>query len=159
MAQEEAIGGSCKKLYTGGPQLTGSYFSRKPFEPGTPPHVVKAYEEAEREQLLRLVLKKRTGVGEPIDLASIEGEVDDYRNPCDAGLPLPFLTAGVQQDYVHSGKSSHHPQICKGQELAHRPQAIGTLVYGLTHWTCLTCRRFKGASGSRHCPGCRANML
>ena len=36
---------------------------------------------------------------------------------------------------------------------------IGTLVYGLTHWTCLTCKRFKGASGSRHCIACRANLL
>jgi hypothetical protein len=35
---------------------------------------------------------------------------------------------------------------------------IGTLVYGLTHWTCLTCRRFKGASGSRHCPVCRSHL-
>ena len=91
MAQEGATGASRKKLYTGGQQFTGSYFSRKPFEPGTPTQHVKAYEEAEREQLLRLVLKRRTAVGEPIDLASIEGEVDELQKSLRCGLAITIF--------------------------------------------------------------------
>ena len=91
MAHEEAIGALCKKPYNGGPQLTGSYFSRKPFEPGTPAHVVKAYEEAEREQLLRFVLKKRTVGGESIDLTSVEGEVDEIQKSLRCGLAITLF--------------------------------------------------------------------
>ena len=35
---------------------------------------------------------------------------------------------------------------------------VRSLIYGLTHWKCLTCNRFKGASGSRYCAACRKNM-
>jgi hypothetical protein len=35
---------------------------------------------------------------------------------------------------------------------------VRTLLYGLTHWMCLTCGRYKGASGSHHCSGCRLNL-
>ena len=88
MGQEESIEASYKKPYTGVPQLTGSHFSRKPFEPGTPAHVVKAYEEAEREQLLRLVVKKRTVVAEPIDLALVHREVDELQRSLRCGASL-----------------------------------------------------------------------
>ena len=88
---QESIDASYEKPYTGVPQLTGSHFSRKPFEPGTPAHVVKAYEEAEREQLLRLVVKKRTAIAEPIDLASVHGEVDELQISLRCGLAITIF--------------------------------------------------------------------
>ena len=67
MGQEAAIGTERKKAVTG----AGSHFSRKPLEPGT-----SAY-EAIRERLLRHILKARQAAGEPTDLASLHGEVDE----------------------------------------------------------------------------------
>ena len=63
----------------------------KAIEPGTPADVVKASEEAEREQLLRLVVKKRTGFTEPIDLASVRVEVDELQKSLRCGLVITIF--------------------------------------------------------------------
>jgi len=91
MEQEQSIEASCKKPYTGVPQLTGSHFSRKPFEPGTPAHAVKAYEEAEREQLLRVILKKWTAVGESIDIVLVHREVDELQKSLRCGAIISIF--------------------------------------------------------------------
>jgi hypothetical protein len=91
MGQEKSIEASYKKPHTGVSQLTGPHFSRKPFEPGTPAHVAKAYEEAEREQLLRLLVKRWTGVAEPIDLASVHREVDELQKSLRCGFVVSIF--------------------------------------------------------------------
>ena len=91
MAQDEAIRVSRKKPYTCVPQLISSHFSRKPFEPETTAHAVKAYEEAEREQLLQLIVRKRTAVGQPIDLVSAHREVDDLQSALRCGFAVTIF--------------------------------------------------------------------
>ena len=91
MREEGVIEAGRKKANIGAPQLTSSYFYRKPFNPGTPAHVVKASEEAEREQLLRLIVKKRTVAGEPVDQVSLHGEVDELQKSLRCGAVISIF--------------------------------------------------------------------
>jgi hypothetical protein len=79
MPLRKAIEDARQKANVHAMRLAGPNFSRKPFEPGTPEHVVKAYEEVERAQLLINIVEKRTATETPTDLDSVLREVDELQ--------------------------------------------------------------------------------
>jgi hypothetical protein len=79
MPLRKAVDEARRKANSHGLRITGPHFSRKPFEPGTPHHVVKEYEEVERALLLLNIVEKRAATGKPTDLAWALAEVDELQ--------------------------------------------------------------------------------
>jgi hypothetical protein len=80
MGQDPAIGTERKKTDT----AAGSHLPRKPLEPGT-----SAY-EAERERLLRHLLRCRLATGESTDIASVHREAAELLASMRRGAVLIF---------------------------------------------------------------------